>query len=61
MGLLKLETLAHAPLQTDPFDYVVVDNFLDEAAKDQVLGGFPEMKDAGSFPLSEVDVGPGPG
>jgi SM-20-related protein len=59
MGLLKLETLAQTPLQTDPFDYVVVDSFLDEAAKAQILGGFPQMSDAGSFPLSEVEVGPG--
>jgi len=59
MGLLKLDALAQAPLHTDPFDYVVVDQFLDEAAKDQILGGFPEMPDAGSFPLSEIDVGAG--
>jgi len=59
MGLLKLDALAQAPLQTDPFDYVVVDGFLDETAQDQVLAGFPEMTDAGSFPLSELTVGPG--
>jgi hypothetical protein len=59
MGLLKLEALTQTPLQTDPFEYVVVDSFLDEAAKDQILGGFPDMPDPGSFPLSEVEVGPG--
>jgi SM-20-related protein len=59
MGLLKLEALAQTPLQTDPFDYVVVEGFLDEAAKESILGAFPEMKDAGSFPLSEVEVGAG--
>jgi hypothetical protein len=59
MGLLKMDALAQAPLQTDPFDYLVVEHFLDELAKDQILGGFPEMPDAGSFPLSEIDVGPG--
>jgi len=59
MGLLKLEALTQTPLQTDPFEYVVVDSFLDEAAKDQILGGFPQMLDPGSFPLSEVEIGPG--
>jgi SM-20-related protein len=59
MGLLKLETLEATPLQTDPFDYLVVEGFLDEAAKASVLGGFPAIQDAGSFPLSEVEVGPG--
>jgi hypothetical protein len=59
MGLLKLDALEATPLQTDPFDYVVVENFLDENSKDTVLGGFPAMLDPGSFPLSEVEIGPG--
>ena len=59
MGLLKIDALAKTPLQTDPYDYLVVENFLDEASQGQVLGGFPDMPDAGSFPLSELQVGPG--
>jgi len=59
MGLLKVEALAAMPLQTDPYEYVVVEGFLDEAAQAQILGGFPDMPDAGSFPLSELSVGPG--
>jgi SM-20-related protein len=59
MGLLKIDALAKTPLQTDPYDYVVVENFLDEADQAQVLGGFPEVPEAGSFPLSELAVGPG--
>ena len=59
MGLLKIEALAETPLQTDPYEYVVVENFVDEAARAEILGGFPDMPDAGSFPLSELQVGPG--
>jgi hypothetical protein len=59
MGLLKIEALAETPLQTDPYEYVVVENFLDQADQAQILGGFPDMPDAGSFPLSELEVGPG--
>jgi len=59
MGLLKIDALAKTPLQTDPYEYVVVENFLDEGAQGQILGGFPDMPDAGSFPLSELQVGPG--
>ena len=59
MGLLKVDALVAKPLTTDPFDYVVVEDFLDEAAKDQILGGFPDMPDAGSFPLSELKIGDG--
>jgi hypothetical protein len=59
MGLLKFDALAKTPLATDPYTYVVVEDFLDKAAMDKILGGFPEMPDAGSFPLSELTVGPG--
>jgi hypothetical protein len=59
MGLLKIDALAETPLQTDPYDYVVVESFLDDGAQGQILGGFPDMPDAGSFPLSELEVGPG--
>ena len=59
MGLLKLDALEATPLQTDPFDYLVLENFLDEGSKETVLGGFPVMPDPGSFPLSEVQVGEG--
>ena len=59
MGLLKVDTLAAKPLTTDPFEFVVVEDFLDEGAKDQILGGFPDMPNAGSFPLSEIKIGEG--
>lgn len=59
MGLLKIDALAETPLQTEPYDYVLVENFLDDAAQGEVLAGFPDMPDAGSFPLSELQVGAG--
>ncbi len=61
MGLLKFDALDKSPLQTDPYSYLVVENFVDEAAKESILGGFPEMPDAGSFPLTEIEIGPGLG
>ena len=59
MGLLKLDALAKTALTADPYEYVVVEDFLDQAAKDKILGGFPDMPDAGSFPLSELQIGQG--
>ena len=59
MDLLKIDALARTPLQIEPYEYVVVEDFLDADAQGQILGGFPEMPDAGSFPLSELEVGPG--
>jgi hypothetical protein len=51
--------LARKPLQTEPFDYLIVEDFLDGADKAGILNDFPEMRDAGSFPLSELKIGPG--
>lgn len=59
MGLLNLDALAKTPLQTDPFEYLVLENFLADGSQGQVLGGFPAMESPGSFPLSEVEVGAG--
>src|SRR5579872_6667064 len=59
MGLLKFGALAAAPLQTDPYDYVLLEGFLDEAAMGGILESFPDMPNAGSFPLSELKVGAG--
>ena len=59
MGLLKLDALAKTALTADPYEYVVVEDFLDEAARGQILGGFPDMPNAGSFPLSELQIGQG--
>jgi len=59
MGLLKLDALAKTALTADPYEYVVVEDFLNEAAKAQILGGFPDMPNAGSFPLSELQIGQG--
>ena len=58
MGLLKLEALDSTPLQTEPYEYLVLEHFVDEADKAAILRDFPEMPDAGSFPLSEVRIGP---
>ena len=59
MGLLRLEALAKTPLQTAPFEYLVVEDFLEDAARAPILEGFPDMPNAGSFPLSEVEIGGG--
>ena len=59
MGLLNLEALSKAPLSTDPYDFVVMKGFVVEGGRSAILGDFPDMPDAGSFPLSELGIGPG--
>ena len=59
MGLLNLDALSATPLATDPFEYLIVERFIDEDGRAAIVRGFPAIKDAGSFPLSELQVGPG--
>ncbi|HUO21759.1 MAG TPA: 2OG-Fe(II) oxygenase [Caulobacteraceae bacterium] len=59
MGLLNLKAMADTPVDHEPFDYMVVEGFLAEADRPQIADSFPEMPDAGSFPLSELQIGPG--
>jgi len=58
MGLLNLEALSEAPLATDPFEYLLLEGFVGEQDQSAILGDFPDMPDAGSFPFSEIAAGP---
>ena len=59
MGLLNIGALAAKPLATDPFEYVIVEGFVSEQDRAGIVRGFPDIQDAGSFPLTELAVGPG--
>ncbi len=58
MGLLKLDALSAEPLRREPFEFLVLEDFLDQNAQASILADFPDMPNAGSFPLSEVEIGP---
>jgi hypothetical protein len=53
MGLLNLDKLAKAELQTEPFEYVIVSGFLSPENLKRVVGDYPDLK-GGSYPLEEV-------
>ena len=58
VSLIDLARLRAAPLRSDPFDFVVVDEFLHRADLPAVLDGFPPVVGHGSFPLDDLDCGP---
>jgi SM-20-related protein len=58
-GILDLDRLRAAPLSRDPFDFIVVDEFLRADALSSVIADFPEIRRHGSFPIESVDYGPG--
>lgn len=55
--LMDLQALRASPLNTDPFDYIVVPNFITGAALSDVNRDYPQVPGAGSYPLSELSVG----
>jgi SM-20-related protein len=55
--MLDLERLRAAPLRRDPFDFVVVDDFIRDRDLPAVLAGFPAVRRHGSFPLGTLACG----
>jgi SM-20-related protein len=55
--LLNLSKLEQAALKTEPFEYVLVPDFLDAAHGSALLTDFPGINRIGSFPLSTLTYG----
>jgi len=56
--MLNLSALQRATLAHDPFDHVIVDDFVPQADAAAVSKDFPVIPSTGSFPLSELSYGP---
>jgi SM-20-related protein len=56
--MLDLDRLRAAPLEHDPFEFVVVDNFVRPEAVPAILDDFPAVRGAGSFPVESFEYGP---
>lgn len=57
-GSLDLARLAATPLVREPFDHVIVPEFLVPAAAGAVARDFPEIAQGGSFPAEGLSCGP---
>jgi hypothetical protein len=51
MTFLDLARLQDAPLHREPFEFVVVENFLRDECLPALVGAFPEVAGHGSYPL----------
>ncbi len=56
--MLNLEKLAAAEFHTQPYEYLLVDDFLHDQYKTAIITDFPEIERHGSFPLSTLKYGP---
>lgn len=57
MTVLDLERLRAAPLHRDPFDFVIVDDFVRPEHLPALFADFPPVRGHGSFPLGALTVG----
>ncbi|HWB51700.1 MAG TPA: 2OG-Fe(II) oxygenase [Stellaceae bacterium] len=58
MSLVDLARLRAAPLRRDPFEFVVVENFLAADAMPSLIDAFPPVPGHGSYPLSTLACPP---
>jgi SM-20-related protein len=59
MDVLDLESFRATPLQQDPYEHVVVRDFVKPEALPRVNADFPRIQHSGSFPLDGLTYGPG--
>jgi SM-20-related protein len=57
LGVLDLDRLRAAPLEHEPFDFVVVEGLVRAAALPAILADFPRVPGAGSFPVQDLGCG----
>jgi hypothetical protein len=58
LAILDLDRLRAAPLERDPFDFVVVENFVCGEALGEIVGEFPRVRGSGSYPVESLRCGP---
>ena len=56
MSYLNYDKLENTPTETDPYNYLIVEEFLDQENLPGVLEDYPEVPGPGSFPPSELEV-----
>jgi len=58
LGILDLDCLRAAPLVRDPFDFVVVEEFVRRDALASLVAEFPDIRGHGSYPVDALQCGP---
>jgi hypothetical protein len=58
LTLIDLDRLRATPLCRDPFDFVVVEDFLDSGELGLLVADFPPVPGYGSFPVQSLACGP---
>jgi SM-20-related protein len=59
MDLFDWQAFAATPLNNDPYEHLIVNGFVKREALQKINQDYPEITDAGSFPLEGLRFGPG--
>jgi SM-20-related protein len=57
--MLDLERLRAAPLVSEPFEFVIVEEFLRRDVLASLTADFPQIRGHGSYPVEALEYGPG--
>lgn len=55
MGLLNIDKLRDAKIETDPFDYVILPGFLSPETVRRINATYPRIEKGGSFPIESLE------
>jgi len=58
LSMLDLERFRNTPLTREPFEFLIVPEFVKAGARTAIENDYPEVARPGSFPLREVTYGP---
>jgi hypothetical protein len=56
MGFLDIDALSAAPLNHDPFDYLVLERFVRPETRPEIAEAYPAIAKPGSYALEDVEV-----
>jgi len=54
--LLNIDALKKAPVRSDPFNYVIVPEFISDTTLRKIIDTYPDIMKGGSYPLESVEV-----
>src|SRR6185437_2604560 len=58
LGHLRLDTFEATPLVREPFEYLIVSNFVDPGRLATINADYPKISTSESFPVDQVTFGP---
>ncbi|MDE2028874.1 MAG: 2OG-Fe(II) oxygenase, partial [Candidatus Omnitrophica bacterium] len=58
LSMIDVSRVESAKLEKSPYEYIVVSDFIRGEWKDKLIASYPQLKAAGSFPLTTVSCSP---